>query len=375
MNKKIRPLIKWTGGKYKEFALFASHIPTFDRYIEPFFGGGGVFFALQPKVQSFINDKSRDLVNFYKQLGQETFKAELLRYAEAWEALGELSRQLWASCGQAFTAFIYTDTEPAELTQLLEDSLALLLKKHPLFSDKDFVIVPDQFGGTLLKSLLDKTRRIKRIAQREKRLFNEKELAVHFETGLRSGTYLFFRAILNQYHKQSLSLTEPKAVANWYFVRELCYGSMFRFNAKGEFNIPYGGIAYNKKNLKQKAQHIFSDEIEQLFKLAELANDDFEVFLNRIGLQATDFIFLDPPYDSEFSEYDQNAFTRNDQKRLAELLLQCPAKWMVVIKETDFIREIYSHPKIKIVNFSKNYSYNVRGRNNRGAVHLIITNY
>ncbi|MGF1924118.1 MAG: DNA adenine methylase, partial [Bacteroidia bacterium] len=48
MRQKLRPLLKWTGGKFDEFPLFAESIPKFDRYIEPFFGGGGVFFALQP---------------------------------------------------------------------------------------------------------------------------------------------------------------------------------------------------------------------------------------------------------------------------------------------------------------------------------------
>jgi DNA adenine methylase len=39
MNKKTRPIIKWTGGKYNEFDFFQDHIPTFDRYIEAFFLG------------------------------------------------------------------------------------------------------------------------------------------------------------------------------------------------------------------------------------------------------------------------------------------------------------------------------------------------
>jgi DNA adenine methylase len=97
--------------------------------------------------------------------------------------------------------------------------------------------------------------------------------------------------------------------------------------------------------------------------------------LNKINLQSSDFIFLDPPYDSEFSEYDQSAFTQLDQQRLASFLIKAKAKWMVVIKETDFIRKIYTHPKVKILAFDKSYTYNVRGRNDRAVTHLIITNY
>ncbi|HTM99322.1 MAG TPA: hypothetical protein VL088_11285, partial [Pedobacter sp.] len=64
-----------------------------------------------------------------------------------------------------------------------------------------------------------------------------------------------------------------------------------------------------------------------------------------------------------------------DQERLANFLLKTPAKWMMVIKETSFIRQLYNHPTIKIEVFEKNYAYNVRGRNKRGVVHLIIMNY
>jgi DNA adenine methylase len=39
---------------------------------------------------------------------------------------------------------------------------------------------------------------------------------------------------------------------------------------------------------------------------------------------------LDPPYDSEFSTYAKNEFNKDDQKRLANYLINdCPAKWMM----------------------------------------------
>lgn len=375
MNKKLRPIIKWTGGKYDEFAFFANHIPTFDRYIEPFFGGGGVFFALQPSVKSFINDKSADLINFYKQISITAFKAELLNYATAWDELGVINAKLWINCSPYFMSYIKGDIELDKLGEILEAQLSEILKSDLLLNEKEFIIDQTLFEKTLLASIADKARRIKRIDEKEDRVFNEEELKAHFETGIRSGAYLFFRKLLNlQYHK-TITLNLAKAAANWYFVREFCYGAMFRFNAKGEFNIPYGGIAYNKKNFRQKAENIFNEAIVKLFKNSEIHNLDFEAFLNKIKLKPTDFIFLDPPYDSEFSEYDQNAFTQIDQQRLATLLIKTKAKWMVVIKETAFIRKIYTHPSVKMVTFSKSYTYNVRGRNDRAVTHLIITNY
>ncbi len=375
MNKKIRPIIKWTGGKFDEFSFFANQIPPFKRYIEPFFGGGGVFFALKPNVTSFINDKSTDLFNFYVHLSDENFKTELFKYVSAWDALGDLNTFLWDKSSNDFKSFI----SGANAYDVLKDNLSNYLKfeipKISQLVDIDFVVDAKKIEAKLLASILDKAKRIKRISDKEGRSFSNAELQDHFETGIRSGFYLFFRNLLNQQYTKSVQLSPAKTVANWYFVREFCYASMFRFNSKGEFNIPYGGIAYNKKNFRLKVTNVFDDSIANLFKNVSISNLDFEDFLNTIELNPNDFIFLDPPYDSEFSEYDQNSFSQNDQQRLASFLIKTTAKWMVVIKETDFIRNIYTHPNINITTFDKNYTYNVRGRNNRSVTHLIVTNY
>ena len=48
----MQTLIKWPGGKTKEYPYIKDLIPAFDRYIEPFFGGGAIFLSLQPQNQS-----------------------------------------------------------------------------------------------------------------------------------------------------------------------------------------------------------------------------------------------------------------------------------------------------------------------------------
>lgn len=372
MEQKIKPIIKWTGGKYREFALFKDHIPSFERYIEPFFGGGGVFFALQPKTPVVINDKSTDLIGFYRQINEPSFKEKLYQYADAWDEIKQFSEKLWIKCEEEFVAFVKGTNQ--SLKESLEKELPKLITRYKNLIDGNFVVEPILFQRYIKDSLLDKANRIQRICKREARVFNTSELKDHFETGIKSGMYLFFRMLMNKNANTTL-FSEASAAANWYFVREFCYASMFRYNNKREFNIPYGGIAYNKKNFRQKANLIFAEGTQRLFAEAEIHNQDFEKMLSEIALKPTDFIFLDPPYDSEFSEYDQNSFTQTDQKRLADFLIRCAAKWMVVIKETPFIREIYTHPQVKIVTFGKKYTYNVRGRNDRKVTHLIITNY
>lgn len=59
--------IKWVGGKRREIKYFEKYIPNFEVYVEPFFGGGALFWHLKPN-KSEINDINYDLINFYKVL-------------------------------------------------------------------------------------------------------------------------------------------------------------------------------------------------------------------------------------------------------------------------------------------------------------------
>lgn len=168
----------------------------------------------------------------------------------------------------------------------------------------------------------------------------------------------------------------PLRIANYYFIREFCYGSMFRYNSSGDFNIPYGGIGYNDKDFTGKVNRILSVEVRDLFSGAQIGNKDFEEFLTAAKVGEGDFIFLDPPYDTDFSAYENAEFGQNDQARLASLLINTKAKFMLVIKNTSFIYSLYNDkPGIRMAAFDKKYLYNVRGRNDREVEHLIIYNY
>jgi DNA adenine methylase len=75
----MKPLIKYRGGKSKEIPHLEKHIPHFNgRYIEPFFGGGAMFFYLEPK-NAIINDINAKLMAFYKGVKSdfETLQKEL----------------------------------------------------------------------------------------------------------------------------------------------------------------------------------------------------------------------------------------------------------------------------------------------------------
>src|SRR5574337_300244 len=64
-----KPFVKWAGGKRQLLPVIASHIPSkFERYFEPFLGGGVVFFSLvskERKTKWHISDLNSDLVLSY----------------------------------------------------------------------------------------------------------------------------------------------------------------------------------------------------------------------------------------------------------------------------------------------------------------------
>ncbi len=64
----MNPVLKYRGGKSREIPRFLQYIPDdFDRYIEPFLGGGAVYFYLEPD-NAILNDVNSRLISFYSEL-------------------------------------------------------------------------------------------------------------------------------------------------------------------------------------------------------------------------------------------------------------------------------------------------------------------
>lgn len=69
-NTPARPLLKWAGGKTQLLNDLLPKIPnSYGRYIEPFFGGGALFFALNPS-DAIIADSNPELINVYRQVAE-----------------------------------------------------------------------------------------------------------------------------------------------------------------------------------------------------------------------------------------------------------------------------------------------------------------
>lgn len=69
-NLNISPFVKWAGGKRQLLDKIGERMPVkYNRYFEPFVGGGAVLFNLQPKT-AVINDLNKSLINCYRQIQQ-----------------------------------------------------------------------------------------------------------------------------------------------------------------------------------------------------------------------------------------------------------------------------------------------------------------
>ena len=200
-------------------------------------------------------------------------------------------------------------------------------------------------------NLIRKIKRMKEL-ERIKHILPNNDILDNIETALKSAFYMHFRHIYNNTTKYKINRAFKSAI--FLFIRNFAYSGMFRYNSNGDFNVPYGGIAYNRKNFLKKVDYLRTKELKSLLDKTTIENLDFEEFFHNHQPTKNDFVFLDPPYDSEFSTYARNEFTKADQKRLADYLInKCKAKWMMIIKNTDFIFSLYDCKGLNIQSFDK----------------------
>ena len=371
----MKPLFKYTGGKYKEYSHIKSLMPpTINNYYEPFVGGGGIMFRLEEdnkiKGNIYINDFSQSLTDFYKCVSNynEEFKKELYKINTAWNAVKEFSESFANEHGNRFFDFILGKLEDKEfVTDEMKEQISNF--NQNLNYDTHSFSLSDK----IIYSLNDKAKRF------SKKEISEGETDVPFNnitTAIAQAFYFIVRDMYNDWNNNGHILDYPicERSAQWLFIREYCFGSMFRFDSKGNFNIPYGGLSYNSKCFECKIEKIFSDDAKFLQEKVETTCYDFEDAIKSANFQEDDFMFLDPPYDSTFSDYDGNSFTKEDHTRLANVLKDVKCKWMMAIGKTDFIADLYKD--FHVLEYDKTYMYQARGEyDNKHTTHLLITNY
>jgi DNA adenine methylase len=372
--ERLPSLLKWAGGKEQELRHILPLIPSFRNYYEPFVGGGAVFFAVQAE-KKFINDKSAELIHLYNRVAQNSgeFFQILRSLISQWQRLSQFVDTHAMKLSAMYKAYSRDECTAKMMREKIIAFIRCYIDEFKGMFAVCLEINVDNFIWEIERNLVMKTTRMKRLENMKGKL-SERDTVANIESSLKSAFYMHLRYLYNKTIEHEIP--QDVATAIFFFVRENAYASMFRYNSRGEFNVPYGGISYNRKDLQRKITYLQSPEIRYHLANTVIENMDFEAFLHKHPPGSNDFIFLDPPYDSEFSTYTQNVFGKQDQERLAHYLLhQCHAKFMLVIKNTPMISTLYSNRGLHIQTFNKRYLVSFQDRNNREAEHLIITNF
>lgn len=283
----MRPMIKYRGGKTREIPHIMEFVPRFSgRYVEPFFGGGALYFYLEPR-KAVINDVNAKLMGFYRGVRDDfqNLRGELDELERLYEGYRNEFEALKLQCPD----------------QRVED------KNEALYYS-----LRDMFNGKVAKAYSD--------------------------------------ALL------------------YYYINKASYSGMIRYNAQGEFNVPYGRY----KHLNTKSVTLLHSK---LLQQSELLNEDYSVVFDMCKID--DFVFLDPPYDCVFSDYGnveyRGGFDEECHKKLAKDFANLPCKALMVIGRTPLTEELY---KDYIVGeYDKNYAVNIRNRFKSAAQHIVVANY
>ena len=160
------------------------------------------------------------------------------------------------------------------------------------------------------------------------------------------------------------------------YLNKTCYNGLFRVNASGEFNSPFGHYKnpniVNAPVLRAVNKYLTANNI-QLFHM------DFEEVLRQVPRGC--FVYLDPPYDpvsdtASFTGYNRGGFGREEQERLkrcCDELTERGVRFLLSNSATSFIRELYTGYAVEIVHAKRAINSDA---SKRGAVEeVLVRNY
>ena len=195
----------------------------------------------------------------------------------------------------------------------------------------------------------------------------------HHET-LHSEEYYYKIRNLDRDEKKFSKLKDYERGARTIYLNKACFNGLYRVNSKNEFNVPFGKKnkvnTYEGQNLGIICGYLNYNDVSIL-------ECDFEEALKSV--KKGDFIYFDPPYDSDksiFTSYTEEGLSRDEQARLARVFKELDQKGCFVMlsnHNTDFINELYKDYHIHVIEAKR--SINANGKKRGKVEEVIITNY
>jgi DNA adenine methylase len=129
-----------------------------------------------------------------------------------------------------------------------------------------------------------------------------------------------------------------EAASLFYYLNRTGYNGLCRFNSRGGFNVPFG--RYVTINYRRDFA-----EYKSLLATWEFSNVTFD----QIELKLDDFVYADPPYDVEFTQYSQGGFGWDEQVRAAEWLAEHRGPVVLSNQATPRVIKLYKELGYKLV--------------------------
>jgi DNA adenine methylase len=140
---------------------------------------------------------------------------------------------------------------------------------------------------------------------------------------------------------QDLSFCESiEYAALFLYMNRTCFNGMYRENKKGDNNVPFGRAA-NPTICDTQGIMKLCDVLKH--SSITLSCNDYSTIEDSV--QRNDFVYLDPPYHSTFSQYNSANFKEKEHKELKSFIDILTEKGCLVVmsnSNTPFIRELYA---------------------------------
>lgn len=130
---------------------------------------------------------------------------------------------------------------------------------------------------------------------------------------------------------ESNQANSTEAAALFYYLNRTGFNGLCRFNSRGLFNVPFG---------RYKTINYIRDFNAYTARFAQwsFTCQDFE----NLAIESDDILYVDPPYDVEFTKYSKEDFTWRDQERLVRWLTSLPVPMVVSNQATERVLELYT---------------------------------
>jgi DNA adenine methylase len=162
------------------------------------------------------------------------------------------------------------------------------------------------------------------------------------------------------------------------FLNKTCYNGLFRVNAQGQFNAPFGRYKSPKildeDGLRAVSSYLNTAQIKIL-------NLDFQELLLAVPPTPGDFVYFDPPYDpvsstASFTSYGAAGFNQAAQIRLKttfDRLAQQGCPVLLSNSKTEFILDLYQNYRIETIAATRAVNSNAQ---KRGKIdEILVMNY